>query len=1093
MPNPPRGSTIPKHIALAELPATLQNRAGLVLGPAMTLPATALAELSTHLAVRYQVPKGDSFLQTADNVLDSSDPNPPLSAAISEFLANRQHPSMSISGANPRWAAVLSLTLDSVFENALRAAEARRPVSRNVTVATDFRQTLPPRTLPVLKLLGSLESGDFVHSSASYRRRRAQWPTAARIFSDRLKGGPVLLIGFAAARAFLYDLLATLAEPPITPAAILVPANEEYAEDPQLPRLLDGRSAIYLVDATPEDLLSHTADMQRSGQQRTLPYPTTGPSRQADFSEFSGLATVVNDHLTSSIEASERNRLHELLFAPTQANWDPYVHGLDFRRTVTADILNETLLLASTRTPGSCACAVIGGSACGKTVILKRLAFDLAGREALVVWLSPWFYQDTQNVLTRLFQQIVDAFPSRKFHRPIVVMDDPLAFGATTPADVLAAATSVELSIVLLIGVRSVDWGIRDNVELIGSAPLMGHFDLADKLDEAEEEALPAYLVTLGVYPDAATAGRAVNASVSRYTRDTLSVLYWLIPATRHAITQSVRDEYLRLGDSAAISRIVVGRYRESGHLLKRAYELAATAARYRTPLPIEVLVSALDVPYADWLEAASPNAPAWGLLYPDSPEDADTLYYRPRNAIVTDVVLEALNGGKLAHGGELAALGVLLAACTGSHPEYREFCTRVLVPNSKLDSLTYGEGLGLYNVALDALPMEDRTLLHHKGLWIKNKGKQPALAKVVLTEALHAKSYPYSTKTEPDQHIFTSLAANELDAMDDGVVSVDDGQVSVRQYLSKARSSSFFNARAVHVGARLIAQLLQRTANKLSIGDRYRVANEALKDVDQTLWSLDSCNQGAVGVATAEDVMMLEGQRGELFAAVGGEDSVGDVAGGLWESHRNQEGFVLAARARYGRAVHSDKGTLFKAAHSYCQDKIRAVKECGVEPAPGLYEVALLNYYHWQVGRQTPGRAIERDINWELVVNYSEAVLGAPSFEALPHLYRYLRAVAAAHLGDWTAALAIWADLRRSGMPRHVLMEHRDYLLDDRGVARVVQGVITEAGQKRFLMVDGFGRDFHLYRGRRWPAAGMIAHAHIVFSFAGPTAVRAS
>ena len=213
MPNAPRASTTPKHIALNELPATLQNRAGLVLGPAMTLPATAFAELSAHLAVRYQVPEGDSFFQTADNVLDSADPDPPLPAVISEFLASRQHPSMGISGANPRWAAVLSLTLDSVFENALRAAEVRRPVSRNVTVATDFRQTLPPRTLPVLILLGSLESGDFVHSSASYRRRRAQWPAATRIFSDRLRGGPVLIIGFEAARALLYDLLATLAEP----------------------------------------------------------------------------------------------------------------------------------------------------------------------------------------------------------------------------------------------------------------------------------------------------------------------------------------------------------------------------------------------------------------------------------------------------------------------------------------------------------------------------------------------------------------------------------------------------------------------------------------------------------------------------------------------------------------------------------------------------------------------------------------------------------------------------------------------------------------------------------------------------------------
>ena len=247
-------------------------------------------------------------------------------------------------------------------------------------------------------------------------------------------------------------------------------------------------------------------------------------------------------------------------------------------------------------------------------MILKRLAFDLAGRELLVIWLSPWFYQDTQNVLTRLFQQLRDLPRPSQFHRPIVIMDDPLAFGVTTPADVLAAAASVELSIVLLIGVRTVDWGIRDTSDLVGPAPLMGRFELPDTLDDAEEAALPTYLVALGIYPDVAPARRSVAESLSR----------------RQPITESVRDEYFRLGDSAAVARVVIGRYRESGHILRRAYEFAATAARYGTPLPIEVLVSALDVPYGDWLEAATPKEPAWGLLYPESPEGADTLYYRP-------------------------------------------------------------------------------------------------------------------------------------------------------------------------------------------------------------------------------------------------------------------------------------------------------------------------------------------------------------------------------------------------------------------------------------------------------------------------------
>ena len=413
-------------------------------------------------------------------------------------------------------------------------------------------------------------------------------------------------------------------------------------------------------------------------------------------------------------------------------------------------------------------------------------------------------------------------------------------------------------------------------------------------------------------------------------------------------------------------------------------------------------------------------------------------------------------------------------------------------MPNSKLTHLAYTEGLHLYDVAMEALPLDDRTLLHHKGLWIKNQGNQPVLAKRVLTEALHAANYPYATKIEPEQHIFTSLAANELAAMDAGVVSLADGQTAVREYLARARSTSFFNARAVHVGARLIAQLLHRAQDALSLSDRYRIANEALKDVDQTLLTLHNKAHGVVGMATSDDIAMLDAQRRELFAEAIGKEDVDAVADDLWENYRDQEGFVLAARRRYGEAVIADKGTLFNATHSYCRKKIIAVDSTGVAPSPGLFEVALINYYHWQVGRRGLQRRVERNIDWQLVVEYSEAVLGAPAFVALPYLYRYIRAVAAAHLGDWTSAAAIWTELRRCGMPRHLLFEHRDSLLDRKGIARVVQGVVTEAGAKKFLMVRDLGQDVLLNRSQRWPGAGMIAHANIVFSFAGPTAVLA-
>ena len=72
-----------------------------------------------------------------------------------------------------------------------------------------------------------------------------------------------------------------------------------------------------------------------------------------------------------------------------------------------------------------------------------------------------------------------------------------------------------------------------------------------------------------------------------------------------------------------------------------------------------------------------------------------------------------------------------------GSQPAYRDFCLRTLVSNEQLDRLEYQEGLELYDLALESLPYPDRTLKHHKGLWIKNKGKDPILAAKVIEDAL--------------------------------------------------------------------------------------------------------------------------------------------------------------------------------------------------------------------------------------------------------------------------------------------------------------------------------------------------------------------
>src|SRR5262249_16873921 len=98
--------------------------------------------------------------------------------------------------------------------------------------------------------------------------------------------------------------------------------------------------------------------------------------------------------------------------------------------------------------------------------------------------------------------------------------------------------------------------------------------------------------------------------------------------------------------------------------------------------------------------------------------------------------------------------------------------------------------------------------------------------------------------------------------------------------------------------------------------------------------------------------------------------------------------------------------------------------------------------------------------------------------------------ALALAHLGRWPEAHACFATLRRQPMPSGIMHAARDSLLDANGNRRVVQGIIRTSGNLIFLKIDDLGTDGRLDRRAQWPSDGSIAHAHIDFSFAGPTAI---
>ena len=1080
----------PRSVSAGDLSGILKTRVGLILGPGAAYRPSIMGELMAHLADKFSVRAYDSYLTMGDEALDRGGSETDLRSAVRDFFQRESTNTNATRLSHIRWTAVLSACLDDRFDDDFARESARHPLWQPATVISDLRQSLPPRTVPIYRLLGSLAMDNAAVSSADLYKRAASWPQVCRAFADRLQGAPVICLGMSALPAVFWQLLGVLtADPPTSPSALIFVEDDPLLLDSQVIRMCRGRIRLFGATMDTHVLLSTVGSVEDRLAQERLPFPAPGAEDVSTvLHPYRELVSLVNANTESELATTEVHQLHQLLFEPSRPRWDAFVHDLDFRRDVTAEAMAEIELLAQSPTPGSAACLIRGHAACGKTTVMKRLSLDLAKKGLVVLWLRPWFYQDTQAVLFDLFKKLRRALPTES-GRPVVFMDDPLTFGTLTAHDLEAAAEAASVDIVLVASARTSDWQTRDARDFVGRIQIMSDLEIADRLTEHELELLPPYLIKLGVAQTAEEARRAVDsAAASGY----------LATSWRHCIGPCLtRDSplrarfvmrYFRLGDSAGLTKVFIGALHSNTGVLQEAYGLIAVAEHFRSPVPLEVLVAALDVRYAEWLDAAGSGGAAWGLFYSDYSEQGQTLSYRTRNAIVTATIVRTLNAGELSHGGEFRALRRLLAACTGTAPTYREFCIRILV-STGIDALEYAEGVELFDTAIGALPFRDRTLVHHKALWIKNKGNEPIRAIAVLNEALATPSYPHASHSEADEHIYTSLAATTLRAMQLGELALDDGRRQVLAHLDRAQSKAFFNPNATHVEARLVQGLVEQT--NADDPDRNALLTRALRSLDRALTLLRSAQSTPLTrVSVADNISMLETERGKLIGFAKPLAEVQGDAERLWHDNGRQDGFVLAARIMYGDAVQSDRGTDFFDAYSYCEAAFKQIGARNVPPVRDLVEVALDIYYRWRIARVAPTTG-SAGVDWQRVKELaSQITRGTPT--ASDPLHEYLYALALSHLGDWGQADAVFGALRRAGLPKPVLWARRDRFLGSDGRPLKVQGTVRQVGDERYLYVESLKVDFRADRTQWWPRASEIAHAFLVFAFGGPTAVKA-
>lgn len=1050
--------------------------------------AEARASAIASLASRFSEQPVEPFEQLMDRLLIEK-------PEVADFL--RQHYIFELRKlrapldlnhlAQSAWSACISLTEDMLFETSLRNHLDSRPQSTAMTVVDALSQFIPPRSIPVYKMLGNMEASTLearLAISASEQLQREQaWPQLIRTASDFCRDAPLLFVGAKAdvsnTRKIL-SLLAAQAKPSFSKLFFL--KHESPLEDPTV-RALCARFDVQLVDASIRDVAeavrASKSAMPVSIGQAAVSVTGNLKSALAKISNFVAVVPAEKPADTTHA-ASHMPQLVDALFRPVALDWQPFQYELDMRRTLTDRLLESVV---SPGSPVNVRSVVVrGDAATGKTTLLKRVAVEAAQNGVLTLWCRRTLLGNWARSF-REFCREVSSIPeaNRRDLRVVVICDDPWQLRMDA-AELMRSLEPCPCSVTTVFAVRNSDYfsngpsdtslGIRPNDD----------FELGFDLDEAERRGLSELLVRLSIAPTPADADRQIGQVRSSHASDILCNLWYLVPETKFQLSESLRDEYCRLGGSRERVGAIASSVSDSA-VARRAYEFVTVTSSLGIGLPIEVLVRALGIQYDEWLAMSEDGRPLWGLLYDAKDADEQTVVFWTRNEIVNRVLLELVNGGIATHAGEVRVLRELLAACSVGSMVYREFVVDVLVrARSKLESrLAFDQGMDLYEVARNSLPHADRVIEHHKGIWIQKKGGASRLSDAYnqLNLALDASVYPGSERDARREHIHTSMAATIVEMVRSGGMDSEKALEAIQDHARQASNSSFFNPHSAHVVAGLFFELAKRYAND-KVPSAAISLSEALSEIDRALQYIGTSSRSRSHYD--KDLSMLIDLQRKILQLVPEGENLGKWALEIFRKSGQQVGFEAAARRLMDDAVLSGKGSDFNTARLYLDGVREEVARSGQEISPEMHAILADLEVRWRINR------VAGAVKWQELLIHLDAVLATHRYKDDP-LRHFYRAVTLFQLGRFTDANAIFAQLRRQTLSAMLPAEVRCAYRGTEGSPKRFQGTVEHKHGQYYLFVQELGVSVLSQRPER-SGSGVTIHGYVVFSLNGPLAV---
>lgn len=976
------------------------------------------------------------------------------------------------------WTALFTTNYDNLIELAYQLAPSRlKPCY--VIKNTDFSVSLADRSrIYLFKIMGCASNkgqkdGYPILTRADYNsviKRRSKYLS---ILFDLLKNGTIVFVGYSGKDRLVFEVFDELAKEVnldrIPYSYILIPRELSEKE-----RFLYTRRKMIHVPCSFDDLMNYLGQNSATMSAAPVIVPQLRLSlanriiefRDVNPKTFQEYFTLLNEDLISQ----DTGEMEEF-FEGSNESFGAFSKDWDFKRKIYCGdeygepqaiavknrVLNE---LSKTNPDDNKVIVIKGPSGVGKTVMLKRLGYDIYkdGKAPVILIDRNRFAFDFKlldSILSRISKQFGDSTKSSGLLKSLILIDDAPSqvFDPIKLKNYLASRSRPVL--IVITG--------RENEFLPGYDNILSRvedtdvFRIDENLEPVEKEKIEEHLRGLGYLTITQSWDRILNKD-TEYSF--FATMYTLVHPSRKPFNEIIRDQYLKLKG-----------------LSKEIFEHVCCFHQFNLPINEELLVRSLGCSYEKFFDVIAKDLK--GLVY--SSEDASgTRLYTTHHRIIARKTVEFFFGDAQI---QKDMFSRILSDVHFSNVKERELVSRLLIsfigPHGVTTNLTVPQKRDLFDVICDQ-SNPPREIVHHYALLelenSDNSARALAKAEDLLKQALKLpRRYEESFRGESDQNILTSMGTlyskkGLIALQQKDMTRADENFALARNCFINSRIGGFPNAYAYHAHAFMYYRRGQYADN---MKDKMDSFSEALKILEL---GRDNLNE--------EDLQPIIELQTLIYNALGRSADVWDSIRTLAEKYKNPKGYYLYANWLRHEAYQADgKKRLDRLEHAY-----EVVKE-GLSHLPGEEPLLML-----QAKLLKP--LVESKRSYDSLIQWYRCVQKNATTPSVWLLYEL--AIHAFELGYYDDSKKYFLQLDELSSGHRLKFKLRRFIRDENGNRKKFEGKVSAINDPRDgeIVVESLPNLKYPIRFRPYtcyftPVPGDFVRFSIGFDYVSPKAAN--